>query len=340
MPMMPSEPISRCGARLRALAIAFLLLLLAMASPARADCTATSGSADFGSVSSFAVAATAQNTTASSGFSCSGSGTLTLITTNTVSATIQSATGSSGTQARLHDPATGDYIPYILCKDSGCTQTYAIGSQINWSSTTLLGLLNLFTGPGGTLPLYVRTVPGTQVAAGTYSSTITLAWNWNICSIGALTLCLTRDTGSTTSTIGVTMVVGKDCAITAPPVDFGSAAFVASFDPVTQSITVTCSKDASYTVGINDGLHPSGGIRRLSDGTHFIGYDIFYPASSNLRWGSIGAERRGSAEATTNAGVYTGTTGQGFNYRAEILSAQPTPPAGTYTDTLMIDILF
>lgn len=319
---------------------ALLLSLLVSVSPARADCTASAGSADLGTVSSFAAASTAQNTTASTGFTCSGSGTLTLATTNTVSATIQSATGSSGTQPRLHDAATGDYIPYVICRDSGCAQTHAIGSQITWSSTTLLGLLNLFTGPGGTLPLYIRTVPGTQVAAGTYASTITLFWEWDICSVGALTLCLTRDTGNATSTIDVVMIVDKDCAITAPSVDFGSAAFVSSFDPVTQSISVICSKDASYTVGIDDGLHPSGGIRRLSDGTDFIEYDIYYPASSNTRWGSIGSERRSSSEATSNAGVHTGTTAQGFTYRAEILSGQTTPPAGIYTDTLMIDIQF
>jgi spore coat protein U-like protein len=319
---------------------AFLLSLFMFASPARADCTVSSAAADLGSASSFAIAASPQGVTTATGFTCSGSGVLTLLATNTVTATVQSATNNAGAQPRLHDPTTGDHIPYTICRDASCNQSYAIGSQITWSSTTLLGLLNLFTGPGGTLPLYIRTSPGTQVAAGTYQSTIALSWNWNICSVGALGLCLVRDTGVASGTIQVSLVVSRDCAITAPSVNFGSAALVASFDPVTQSINIRCSKDAAYTIGINDGLHPSNGVRRLSNGANFIEYDIFYPASSNERWGRVAAERRSSSEATTNAGAYTGTTGQVYTYRAEVDSSQPTPPGGVYTDTLTIDVQF
>ncbi|WP_275228414.1 Csu type fimbrial protein [Novosphingobium album (ex Liu et al. 2023)] len=316
-----------------------LLLAMVMTQPARADCTTSSATASLGTVSSFAAAASAQGTTASSGIACSGSGTLTLITTNTITATIQSATGSNGNQPRLHDPATGDYLPFLICRDASCAATYQIGNQITWTSTTFLGLLNLFTGPGSTLPLYFRTVPGTQVAAGTYTSTVTIAWNWNICSVGAL-ICLVRDTGTGTSTVTLSLVVERDCAITAPPVDFGSAPLVGSFDPVTRTITLLCSKDAAYTVGINNGLHASGGVRRLSNGGAFIAYDLFYPAASGARWGATGGERRGSGEATTNAGIYNGTTSQTYTYRAEIAPNQPTPAAGTHTDTLTLDVQF
>jgi len=342
MPMSICFPLPARSRPLHHWGCALLLLLasLMMSNPARADCTATSSSTDLGTVSSFAVASTPQSTTAATGFTCDNNGALTLITPNTVSVTIQSATGSNGTQPRLHSATTGDYIPYIICKDPGCTQPYAIGSQITWTSTTLLGLLGLFTGPGGTLPLYISTIPGTQVAAGTYGSTITLYWQWDVCMLGALGLCVAYDSGTMTTTLDVTMIVSKDCAITAPSVDFGSAAFLASFDPVTQSISITCSKDASYSVGIDNGQQASGGVRRLSNGSNFIAYDIYYPASSGTRWGNAAGERRDSSEATSNAGLYTGTSAQGFTYRAEILSGQTTPPAGTYTDTLMIDVQF
>lgn len=338
MPMSPSLP--RATRRWACIVLAAIVSLFAFASPARADCTAAPATATLGSVSSFSVAASPQQVVSSTGFSCSGSGLLTLITTNTVTSTVQSATNSTGTQPRLYSAATGDYIPYVVCRDASCTEPYAIGTSITWESTTLLGLLNLFNGPGGTLPLYIKTLPGAEVAAGTYQSTITLSWNWNICSVGALNLCLARDRGTASSTIQISLIVTRDCAITAPSVNFGSAALVASFDAITQSISIRCSKGAAYTVGIDNGMHASNGIRHLSNGTDFIAYEVFYPAGSNSRWGQTAPERKSSSEATVNPGSHTGDTAQGYTYRAEINSAQPTPPGGAYTDTLTIDVQF
>lgn len=316
--------------------LAFAALLLA--SPlAWGACTTSSGTVDLGSVSSLTVADSQQLATGSTGFACTGS-LLSLISTNTITATIASASNSSGTQPRLFDAATGDYIPYAICKDTSCSATYSVGSTITWSSTTFAGILGLFNASGGTLPLTIRTASGTQVAAGTYTSVITINWSWHLCAVGALGLCV-YDDGTATSVVNVTMIVTPDCAIAAPQINFGTAALVGSLDPVTQSITIRCSKDAAYTVGIDNGLHASGG-RRMENGGNYIAYDIYYPAGSASRWGPAGAERRGSDTATTNAGVYTGTTDQTFTYSAEILSGQTTPPAGTYTDTLTVDVAF
>lgn len=340
MPVKPPRPTLRHFARHLMIVAACLLAALLAVSPARANCSATSGTATLTTTGSFNVFSAAQGAAAASGFTCAGSGVLTLLTTNTVSATIQGATNSSGTQPRLYNSVSGDYIPFDICRTSACANTYPIGSVGTWSSTTLLGLLNLFTGPNGNLPLYMRTVPGTHVAAGDYSSVITIRWDWNICTIGAIGLCITRDTGFTISTLTVNFKVANDCIIGAPAIDFGSAPLTGSFNPVTRTITIRCSKGAAYNVGIDNGTHPSGSIRRLSDGTGFIAYDLFYPAGSTSRWGSAGAERRSSSVATSNAGLYNGATSQTYTYTARITAGQATPAAGTYTDTLTIDVQF
>lgn len=318
--------------------LAALALLLVWPSLAQAACTANSGAVDLGTPSSFSVAASAQGASGSTGFSCTGS-LLSLASTNTVTATIASATNSSGTQGRLYNSTTGDYIPYTICKDSSCSPTYAIGSQVVWSSTTFLGLLGLFNATGGTLPIYIRTTPGTQVAAGNYTSTITVNWSWHLCSVGLFGACVYED-GSTSSTITVTLTVTQDCTITAPTLSFGTAALVSSLDPVSQTITIRCTKGSSYSVGIDNGAHYASGNRRMTNGTNGIAYDIYFPVGSANRWGTITAERRSSAQATTGAGTYTGSTDQTFTYRAQIISGQSTPPAGTYIDTLMVDITF
>ncbi|MPT48006.1 MAG: spore coat protein U [Sphingobium sp.] len=239
----------------------------------------------------------------------------------------------------LYNSVTGDKIPFMICRNSSCGQNYTIGNNIEWTSTTLLGLLNLFTGPNGSLPLYIKTMPGANIAAGQYSSSIEIRWNWNICVFGVL-YCVTYDSGDEIQNITVALDVRNDCSITAPNVNFGSAAFTDSFDAITQPIIILCSKGAAYTVGINDGLHGSAGSRHLSNGTNSIAYDLYYPASGQDRWGSLAGERVSSNEATTNGGSYNGVAGQSFTYKAEIIPGQPTPPGGIYTDTLTIDILF
>ncbi len=334
MPMI--SRLVREGARLSAM-LATAACLIMLSSPARASCSTSSGSVDLGTVSSFAVAATAQNGSGSTGFTCTGS-LLSLLSTNTITATISSASNSLGNQPRLYSAATGDYIPYSICEDASCGTTYSAGNQIGWSSTSFAGILGLFNASGGSLPLYIRTTPGTQVAAGTYTSTINLAWSWHLCALGVLGACL-YDNGTASGTVTVTMIVSKDCVINAPSLDFGSAAFVGSFDPVTQTIAIRCSKGTAYTVGIDNGMNYLAS-RRLAHGGAYIGYEIYFPATSTSRWGSSGAERRNSADATGNAGLYTGTTDQTYSYKAQILAGQATPPAGTYTDTLLVDVQF
>ncbi|WP_336962848.1 spore coat U domain-containing protein [Sphingobium aquiterrae] len=334
MPVIGTFPRARVSALL---AMALFAMLAIFSPPAHAGCTTQSGTVSLGSVNAFTVESTPQNASGSTGFACTGS-LLSIISTNQIHATIASVTNSNGTQARLYNAASGDYIPYVICKDAGCSATYAVGSQIDWSSTTFLGILSLFNASDGTLPIYIRTAPGARVAAGTYSSAISLNWSWHLCALGALGLCV-YDDGTTTSIVNVTMIVTNDCAITAPTLNFGSAAFVGSFDPVTQSIAIRCTKDAAYSVGIDNGTHFSA-TRRLGYNGNYIPYEIYYPASSTTRWGNIGAERRSSALATTNAGVYTGAVDQIYTYKAAILPGGSSLPAGTYTDTLIIDVQF
>lgn len=318
------------------LALACLLAAL----PARAACSASNGTASLGAASAVTVAGTPLSTTAASGLACSGSGVLTLLTTNIIVANIMSISNSWAGQPRLHDPLTGHYIPYVICQTSSCASNYGVGSSIQWTSTTFLGLLDLFTGPGGTLPLYIRTVSGSQVAPGTYVSRITVQWNWNVCTVGALILCVTREVDSQIRYIDVQLNVTRDCVIGAPGADFGSAALVGSLDPITQTITIRCSQGTAYSVGIDNGQNASAGQRRMANGSSHIAYDIFFPAGGNSRWGASGAARVSSANATQNPGINDGVAVQSFTYRAEVVPGQSTGAAGLYTDLLTIDISF
>jgi spore coat protein U-like protein len=133
------------------------------------------------------------------------------------------------------------------------------------------------------------------------------------------------------------MTVTNDCsAMTTPNVNFNSAPVVQSFPTVSQAIAVTCTKGSSYTIGINNGTYPNNNVRNMASGSNRMSYDIYKGATSN-RWGSSGSERWASSDSSQ---VSTDGLLRTYNYTAKVLTTQTTPPAGTYTDTLIVDIAF
>ncbi|MNP47990.1 hypothetical protein D3C76_1420800 [compost metagenome] len=59
-----------------------------------------------------------------------------------------------------------------------------------------------------------------------------------------------------------------------------------------------------------------------------------------MRWGSVSSARRASSDADVNPGAGTGTGSQVFNYNAKVYTDQATPPAATYTDSVILDVQF
>lgn len=295
--------------------------------------------AAFGSLSSMEAGTTTQSTQAmpSAGLHCPGSVLGLIMTGDQVNATLVSA--NSG---RLKNSA-GDTIAYTAYADAAGQASLTFGTPYNYYNSYLLGLLGLLGGQAADMPMHFRIQPGTatNISAGRYTDTLTIQWDWDYCTgIGLLGICLGSDTGTDTSVISLSLEISPDCTIKAPNLDFGSAPLIEGFEPVTQTISIRCTKGQSYNVGLNDGMHASGTQRRLEAGGNYLLYELYQGASSSLRWGSQSGFRRDSSQADTHPGVYDGQGAQGFTYRAEILPEQPTPPPATYTDTLVVDVAF
>jgi spore coat protein U-like protein len=307
---------------MRALAVLALFAPIA----AHASCTGSAGTAaSFGSVTSFVVKNTAQNTsTTNVGLSCGGS-LITIGTTNTIDGTITS------TNAGYLVGPTGDKIAYKLYADSGHTTAINFGTTYNWASTSLVTLLGLFSGSTVSIPLFMQTTTGSTVAAGLYTDTLTVSWVWNYCTVGVVT-CITTSSGSYTTTVPVQLTVTNDCQITAPNVAFGSAPTVSSFATISQSLSVLCTKGVAYTIGLTTGANPaSSGRRQMASGTNLLQYDIY--SATGVVWGN-----------TTTTGVRTavadGLTTQSFGYTASIYTDQATPPVGSYSDSVTVNVTY
>jgi len=313
----------------------FGVLLVPCSAWALCSSVATTPAA-FGTVNSTLVRTTVQTaSTTNSGLQCTGS-LLSLLTSNDhFYATITPASGG------LVGP-TGDVINYTLYADNSVNYPITRGVAFDFARNGIIDLLGLLNGPTPkAVPIYLRTQVGSNVAAGLYQETLTVAWSWNYCSgIGIGAICLGRDIGSGSKTLNVSLTVSNDCQITTPNISFASAPVVAGFGTVNQSLSVSCTKGSNYTVGLDDGQNVSGGRRRMkSSANNYLAYDIFKSAGV-VRWGSVGAARRSSSDAEVNPGAGTGTGSQVFNYNAKVYTDQATPPAATYTDSVILDVQF
>lgn len=318
-----------------------LALLILFPTLSRAACTLPSSTASFGSVTTFVVNTTASATSTNANVNCGAGSSVSLLGNNQITFQLTGATTTSGTRGTLKrsgDTGT-DNIPLQLCIDSACATELTIGgSAYVFNQAVLLNLAGLLGSLNFAIPVYLRTVPGQTVAAGTYTVTLNMAVTYRVCTgLSLLGLCLTEQTGSGVIPITVTLNVTNDCTtITAPNISFGSAPLVGSFSAVSQTINVVCSKGSAYTVGLSNGSYASGTQRQMASGTNRLSYEIYKGTSSN-RWGPTGTDRYSSANSTS---VSTDGLTRGFNYTARILTTQNTPPAGNYTDSVVVDVSF
>ncbi|EOY5418738.1 spore coat U domain-containing protein [Cronobacter turicensis] len=312
-----------------------LVIVLSLVSlPALAECRVSGTSAAYGSQTSFVINSTVQTTTATLTLDCDA--VLNVLNNDFVTLTLTGATTTSGTRATLgRSGDTTDRIPLQVCAQSGCPSgsELAINGNYRWTGQSLL---NLLTSKRYTFPIYLHTLQGQNVAAGAYQVTLNFSVNYSICALG-VAVCLTPQNGTTTFTSLVTLTVTNDCStITAPNLNFASAPLVKDFSPVSQTIAITCTKGSTYTVGINNGNNAVGSVRNMASGANRLSYEI-YKGSTTNRWGVSGTERWASTSASQ---VSTDGLLKSYQYTARILATQNTPPAGSYTDTLVVDVAF
>ena len=314
------------------------LVLLMFSGSGWAACTVSTVNASFGSVTSFSLSGTGEvETTGTLVVACDA--VLNLLTNDSITLNYTSASvfaSSRATMKRTDNATITDVIPTRLCGVSGCggSSEVQISKAYTWSGNTLLGLLGA---KQYNIPLYFRTVAGQNVTAGPYQVLLTFSINYSVCSVGAAGLCLTPQNGTATTTILLNMNVTNDCsAMTTPDVNFNSAPLVQNFPTISQAIAVTCTKGSTYTIGINNGANALNNVRRMAYGSNYMSYDIYKEATTN-RWGGSGSERWASAASSQLSADGLLRT---YNYTAKVLTNQTTPPAGTYSDTLIVDVAF
>lgn len=127
--------------------------------------------------------------------------------------------------------------------------------------------------------------------------------------------------------------VAPKCRIdTANDMNFGSAPsnFAANIDQQS-TITLTCTRNTAWQVGLDDGQHALGTTRRMAGASAHVVYELYRNAARSLRWGT-----------TLNGDTVAGS-GSGL---AQVLAVhgrvapQAPMPAGTYADKITVTVTY
>nr|CBX70102.1 hypothetical protein YEW_GF26430 [Yersinia enterocolitica W22703] len=95
--------------------------------------------------------------------------------------------------------------------------------------------------------------------------------------------------GTDISSVTVTLVVSKDCAInSASDVNFGSFALVGQFNPISQNITLTCTKGTTFNTYVTPGDNPVTNWRQMklnsTTVTNYLQYQLYQGTSGTTLW--------------------------------------------------------
>ncbi|MGE8531827.1 MAG: spore coat U domain-containing protein [Acinetobacter guillouiae] len=328
--------------------------LILIAAQSYADCdVSTSGNASIGKIPSITLAETGiKSTKFNAGISCQAF--LTLLTSNYLYYRIDQM------PVNYINNATGERLTVNYLDTDNNSITVGSGRDLGGFS-----LVNLFSGPGGSLQFIANVNPGQAVSPGTYQAekSFKIKWWYSVAAFGIGAISTKFESpgfsrgilgfgpdswgGSWGSgrdaTFDLSLEVLPDCRISTNDVNFGTAAFASEFKPVNSSMGVRCSAKTPYKVSLNNGLYPQSGNQRAMKSemtNNYLSYEIYKNATTQ-RWGSNGSEQWLSTNATTNAGNYDAKTPQGYAFTTKILGTNPDNlPAGKYSDTVTVHVEF
>jgi spore coat protein U-like protein len=135
---------------------------------------------------------------------------------------------------------------------------------------------------------------------------------------------------TTTTTFQVTANVAAQCNVTAADLGFGAVDPLGGNVDQATTITVKCTKNSAYTVGLNAGATTGATIaqRLMANGTDTMDYNLYKEAGRSNVWGNSAVSP--SWVAGTGAGL---GTAQVLTVYGRVPSGQTNLAVGSYTET-------
>lgn len=184
-------------------------------------------------------------------------------------------------------------------------------------------------------PVYARIQAGQPTAAaGTYQTRFN--GQQDLISSGytsAGSCAIISGTGGRRANFTLNAVVAATCSLTTTPVAFGSKSSLSTITDASGQLRVTCTTGASYTVGLDGGASgaTSPTSRQMTSASASITYGLYGDAARTQPW------------FNTTAFFRAGGTGTGIAQTLTVygrIPVQATPPAGTYSDNVVVTVTY
>ena len=311
--------------------LCLLALLVSCSLSYAQSCTVTPANGAYGAVD--ILAGTAVDTTTTFTISCSGT------SNQTVRACVELSPGQTNVagQRRL---ASGTYrLVHELYADPARATIWG-----SWgASTTMYGLypfgqtvdvdLNSSGSGSALLTVYGRISANQQTAGpGSYIWTMTtapsIAYDYR-----TATPCPTGAKQATAGGSTWTASISDNCTVSATPLSFGTAGLLVADLNAQSAVSVTCTANTAYTIGLNAGTGTGAtvGARKLTSGADQITYTIYRDSNRTLVWGN-------TAGSDTEAGTGSGSA-QVYPIYGQV-PTQATPAPGTYSDVIVVTVTY
>jgi spore coat protein U-like protein len=175
------------------------------------------------------------------------------------------------------------------------------------------------TAPGGS---YISTYSGNHARLG-----------YQYCPLNICPSCSTSLTKSFNTTFTVNATVANNCLVAAQNINFGAIGGLNANVDANGQLSVTCTPNTSYTVGLNGGTTGSPpASRKMSKGSERVTYGLYKDAARSQVWGD--ASTPGSTVPGTGTGLAQNLPVYGR------VPPQPTPSPGLYSDTVVVTVTY
>ena len=303
----------------------------ALAAGSSANCTITGGTLAFGSINVLTGASV--NSTATIGISCKlgGGGKSAFVCLNLDGGTITSSTNRALVNG-------SNKLLLELYSNSNRTTVFGSSSSPTYGSGGLLVTMPTVAADGTTnanVTVYGSVLASQQsIPSGTsgtlYSNDFTqTATSWSdknpaTCGSGG---------GSTTNSYSLlaNATVTPQCSVNSPnTLNFGSVVSLGAAIDAQTTLSVSCSNQLPYTVGLSSasGSIPTG--LQMTYGTNKLTYAVYQDSARTMGWGNV-------------SGQWVAGTGTASSQSLTVygrLPIQTLPPAGTYTDTISVTVTY
>jgi spore coat protein U-like protein len=235
----------------------------------------------------------------------------------------------------LHSGLSGYYVAYNLYKDAARQEI--LGSLASGSQATPWLLTPTLTPASATMtmPLYgdIKLYGQQQYLGGqNYGHNVTLSMTYMVYD-GSPPDCANpqmQSGGSFQFWVGVTLI--NTCRIDSAtnmsfPTIYGQLRESADS---TSAISVTCTANTPYEVGLDNGLHAQGTQRRMQGAGGFIQYELYRDPGRNTRWGNT------LGEGQTSVGANTSQTMLVYGR----VPPQALPGSGSYSDRIVVTVTY